>query len=61
MPKYKVIALSVGTKHGVKHAGDFVTEADFPAGHVSKMVDGEFIEEIKESKKNDSKKDTKKK
>lgn len=56
MPKYKVIALSVGTKHGVKNAGDVVTENDFPAGHVQKMVDGEFITEIKEEKKSDSKK-----
>lgn len=61
MAKYKVIALSVGTKHGVKNAGDVVTENDFPQGHVPKLIEGKFLELVKEKKKAEPKKDADKK
>lgn len=49
--EYKVIALSVSTKKGLKRAGDTVTENDFPKGHLQIKVDGGFIEAVKGKEK----------
>lgn len=51
MPKYKVIALSVGTRNGVRDAGDIVTEHDFVDGHAKIQCEKGFLEEIIEAEK----------
>lgn len=50
MPKYKVIALSVGgLGNKIYNAGDIVTEANFPAANVANLVKGGYLELIPET------------